>query len=66
MPEFYALADALLVSMRDDPLVSDTLPGKVQTYMAAGKPVLGSIGGEAAYVIEQAGCNVIWIVWKPC
>ena len=58
MPEFYALADALLVSMRGDPLVSDTLPGKVQTYMAAGKPVLGSIGGEAAYVIEQAGCGL--------
>lgn len=58
MPEFYAMADALLVSMRDDPLVSDTLPGKVQTYMAAGKPVLGSIGGEAAYVIDQAKCGL--------
>lgn len=58
MPDFYAMADAMLVSMRDDPLVSDTLPGKVQTFMAAGKPILGSIGGEAAYVIEQSQCGL--------
>ena len=58
MPGFYTMADGLLVSMKNDPLVSDTLPGKVQTYMAAGKPVLGSIGGEAAYVIGQAKCGL--------
>ena len=57
MPAFYAMADAMLVSMRDDISVNDTLPGKVQSYMAAGKPVLGSIAGETAYVIEQAGCG---------
>lgn len=59
MPSFYALADAMLVSLRDDPLVADTLPGKVQTYMAAGKPILGAIGGEAAYVISQANCGMV-------
>ena len=43
--------------MRDHISVNDTLPGKVQSYMAAGKPVLGSIGGETAYVIGQAQCG---------
>lgn len=57
MPAYYAMADALLVSMKDDISVNDTLPGKVQGYMAAGKPVLGSIAGEAAYVIENAECG---------
>ena len=57
MPAYYAMADALLVSMRDDISVNDTLPGKVQGYMAAGKPVLGSIAGEAAYVIRNAECG---------
>ena len=57
MLSYYAMADALLVSMRDDISVNDTLPGKVQGYMAAGKPVLGSIAGEAAYVIEKAECG---------
>lgn len=57
MPAYYAMADALLVSMRDDISVNDTLPGKVQGYMAAGKPVLGSIAGEASYVIQKAECG---------
>lgn len=57
MPAFYAMADALLVSLRDDVSVNDTLPGKVQGYMAAGRPVLGSIAGETPYVIEQAQCG---------
>ena len=57
MSAFYAMADAMLVSMRDDISVNDTLPGKVQSYMAAGKPVLGSIAGETAYVIAQAECG---------
>lgn len=57
MPSYYAMADAMLVSMRDDISVNDTLPGKVQSYMAAAKPVLGSIGGETAYVIQQAQCG---------
>ncbi len=58
MPVYYAMADAMLVSMRNDISVNDTLPGKVQSYMAAGKPVLGSINGETAYVIEQAKCGM--------
>ena len=58
MPAFYAMADAMLVSMRDDVSVNDTLPGKVQSYMAAGKPVLGSIKGETPYILEQAQCGM--------
>lgn len=57
MPAYYAMADAMLVSMRNDLSVNDTLPGKMQSYMAVGKPVLGSIAGETAYVIEQAQCG---------
>jgi len=58
MLEFYAMADAMLVSMRNDISVNDTLPGKVQSYMAAGKPILGSIAGETPNIIEQAGCGL--------
>lgn len=58
MPGFYAMADAMLVSMRNDISVNDTLPGKVQSYMAAGKPILGSIAGETPYIVEQAGCGL--------
>ena len=47
----------MLVTLLDDPVVSLTLPGKVQTYMAAGKPIIGAIGGEAAEVVARAECG---------
>lgn len=58
MPAFYALADAMLVSMRNDASVNDTLPGKVQSYMAAGKPILGSIAGETPLIVAEAQCGL--------
>jgi len=58
MPAFYSMADAMLVSMCNDANINDTLPGKVQSYMAAGKPILGSITGETLRVVEQADCGL--------
>lgn len=57
MPAYYAMADALLVSMAGEDYVTYTLPGKVQSYMAAGKPILGSISGEAQDIITEAKCG---------
>ena len=57
MPEFYAKADAMLVTLSDDPVLSLTLPGKVQSYMAVGKPIIGAIDGETKIVIEEAQCG---------
>ncbi len=57
MPVFYQMADAMLVTLQADPVLSLTLPGKVQSYMAAGKPLIGAIDGETATVIKQSGCG---------
>lgn len=57
MPRYYAMADAMLVTLMADPNVSRTLPSKVQTYMAAGKPILASAGGETAKVIAKSCCG---------
>ncbi len=57
MPRFYAMADAMIVTMKKDPVISLTLPGKVQSYMAAGKPIIGAIEGEAATVIANSRCG---------
>ena len=57
MPDFYKRADAMLVTLIDDKVLALTLPGKVQTYMAAGKPILGAVGGETAEVITDADCG---------
>jgi glycosyltransferase involved in cell wall biosynthesis len=58
MPHFYGLADAMLITLKDNKTMSYTLPGKVQSYMAAGKPVIGSINGETSRVIEESGCGL--------
>jgi len=51
MPAFYELADAFLITMKAHKEISYTLPNKVQSYMAAGKPILGAIDGETRLVI---------------
>lgn len=57
MPEFYAKADAMLVTLAADPVLSLTLPGKVQSYMAVGKPIIGAIDGETRVVVEASQCG---------
>lgn len=57
MSEFYAGADALLVSLKADPVFALTIPGKVQTYLAAGRPILAMLDGEGARVIREAACG---------
>lgn len=57
MPAYYAQADAMLVTLTADKFISLTLPGKVQTYMAAGKPIIGAAIGEIPQVIEAAQCG---------
>ena len=58
MPRFYAMADAMIVTLADNEMISYTLPGKIQSYMAAGKAVIASANGETASVIEEAGCGM--------
>lgn len=57
MPKYYSMADAMIVTMLPDPFVSLTLPAKVQSYMASGKPILASANGEIEKVITEASCG---------
>lgn len=57
MPEYYAMADAMLVTLTADPFIGMTLPNKVQSYMAAGKPVLAAADGEIPKVLAAADCG---------
>ncbi len=53
-----AAADVLLVHLRDDPLFSITIPSKTQAYMAAGRPILMAVRGDAADLVKEAGAGV--------
>ena len=59
MPSFYVAADALLVSLKKDPTFSMTIPGKVQSYLLAGRPIIGMLDGEGADVIERAQAGMV-------
>lgn len=58
MPSFYSAADALLVTLKESRAFSRTIPGKVQTYMAAGKPILTMLSGEGSKVVDEAKCGL--------
>ena len=58
MPYFYKLADACLLTLKDNSLVGLTMPSKLQGYMAAGKVVIGAINGSAQEVINESKCGV--------
>lgn len=53
MPDLYALADILLVHLKDDPLFRITIPHKTLTYLAAGKPILAAVEGDVAEIINS-------------
>ncbi len=57
VPGKYAESDGLIVTLSDNPVLSMSFPGKIQTYMAAGKPVIGAVNGEAAEIIKEAECG---------
>ena len=59
MPSFYAHAGALLVSLKKDPVFSMTIPGKVQSYLMAGVPLVGMLDGEGAKVITEANAGLV-------
>jgi colanic acid biosynthesis glycosyl transferase WcaI len=56
---FLALADVMLVHLTDTPLFRMTIPSKVQAYMAAGKPILLGVRGDAANIIQASGCGKV-------
>jgi glycosyltransferase involved in cell wall biosynthesis len=57
MPMFFACADALVVSLKKSKIFSLTIPAKVQSYLACGKPIIGSIDGEGAKIITESGAG---------
>jgi len=58
MPSILGQASALLVSLCRDPIISKTIPSKIQVYLAAGKPIIASLDGEGARVVEESGAGV--------
>ena len=59
MGSIFNLADALLVHLKKDQIFKITIPSKTQAYLAAGKPIVMAVEGDAADLVEQAGAGYI-------
>jgi glycosyltransferase involved in cell wall biosynthesis len=59
MPSLIARADASLLTLKKEPIFAITVPNRLQSYMACGKPILASIDGEAAGFISEAKCGLV-------
>lgn len=58
MAALYEQADALLVHLRDDPLSRIGIPQKTQMSLAAGRPILIGVRGEATVLVDEARAGV--------
>ncbi|MEN6479129.1 MAG: glycosyltransferase family 4 protein [Anaerolineales bacterium] len=54
MGRILRLADVLLVHLKDDPLFRITIPSKTQAYLAAGRPILMGVRGDAAELVRRS------------
>jgi glycosyltransferase involved in cell wall biosynthesis len=59
MPDIFTQADALLVSLVKSEIYKMTVPAKVQTYMAAGRPIICALEGEGATIVNESGSGIV-------
>ena len=57
MPYYFSSADVLLVTLQSHPVMSSWIPGKVQSYLASAKPIIGALDGAGASVIDESGAG---------
>jgi glycosyltransferase involved in cell wall biosynthesis len=53
--EVYAASDACLVPLRDVPIFETFVPSKLFEVLAAGRPVIGAVRGEARAILARSG-----------
>lgn len=58
MPEFFSFADVMLVTLKRDPIFALTIPGKVQSYMASGRPIIAMLDGEGGHIVQESGAGI--------
>ena len=58
MPSLYKKADTMLLSLKDESIFNLTVPAKLQTYMASGKPIIAMINGEGQNIIRNSNCGL--------
>ncbi len=65
VPAILSNVDAGFISFNKTPLWENTIPAKLQSYMACGKAIIASASGETKRVIEEAECGVCCAIGNP-
>ncbi|MFC1578376.1 glycosyltransferase family 4 protein [Thermodesulfobacteriota bacterium] len=58
MPRYFALSDALLVTLRKEPIFALTIPSKIQSYLACARPIIAALDGEGARIIDESEAGI--------
>ncbi|PKN17942.1 MAG: glycosyltransferase WbuB [Deltaproteobacteria bacterium HGW-Deltaproteobacteria-6] len=58
MPYYFSFADVLLVTLKRDPIFALTIPAKIQSYMACGKPIIAALDGEGGRLVSESGAGL--------
>lgn len=58
IPEILSACDAGFISFNKTQLWENTIPAKLQSYMACGKAIVASASGETKRIIEEAECGI--------
>lgn len=59
MPAIFSAASALLVTLKNEAIFAYTIPGKIQSYLAVGRPIIACLDGEGARVVAEAGAGIV-------
>jgi glycosyltransferase involved in cell wall biosynthesis len=65
MTRFFSEADAMLMTLKRDPIFALTVPGKLQSYMACGKPIVAALDGEGARLVVEANAGLVCPAESP-
>lgn len=65
IPSFFVHADVMLLSLKEEGIFSLTIPSKVQSYMAFGKPIIGMLNGIGADLMSDAKCGYVSTAGDP-
>ncbi|MBU3606139.1 glycosyltransferase family 4 protein [Polynucleobacter sp. MWH-Creno-3A4] len=58
MPDILGGANALLVTLGAEEIFKYTIPNKIQAYLAVGRPIVASLDGEGARIVELANAGL--------
>jgi len=54
MPYYFTCADGLLITLKKADIFSYTIPGKLQSYLACRKPIIGALDGIGNKIISES------------